>query len=385
MKKMFGKFYFAAACLLVMAACDSSDGKTLNETAKSRISLTRLFPELNFSRPIWMVQQPDGGSEWYILEQSGGVHHIDADSGKKNPILKLEQFYDISDCGECGLLGMAFHPDFKTNGFIYLSFTEGSGDKLTSYVARFRSADKGLSFAFNAGAPERTDILKVAQPYTNHNGGHIAFGPDRFLYIGLGDGGSANDPPNHGQDKSTLLGSMLRLRDDGSPAPGNLAQKDGALPEIYAYGLRNPWRWSFDRKTGDLWAGDVGQNLYEEVDIVRNGLNYGWRCYEGFHRTENACGETGPLEPPVAEYGRKEGVSITGGYVYRGKAIADLAGAYIFGDYGSGRIWALRPESKGDYKRELLLESGLNISSFAEDHTGELYVIDHGGGLFKIQ
>ncbi len=378
---MFGKFHFAAACLLVLAACGSSNGKTEN-SPQSKINLSRVFPKLDFSHPILMLQQP-AGDDWYVLEQSGAIYRANADSANKNLMLDLEQFYDISSCGECGLLGMAFHPDFKTNGFIYLSFTEGSGDALTSYVARFRSTDKGLSFAFNAGKPERTDILKVAQPYTNHNGGHIAFGPDGLLYFGLGDGGSGNDPQNHGQDTSTLLGSMLRLRDDGSAAPGN--KVPAGRPEIYAWGLRNPWRWSFDRKTGELWAGDVGQNLYEEVDIIRNGLNYGWRCYEGFHRTVNACGETGSLEPPVAEYGREEGVSITGGYVYRGAAMPGLGGAYIFGDYGSGRIWALHPRKDGDYERVLLLASGLNISSFAEDHAGELYVIDHaGGGVFKI-
>jgi glucose/arabinose dehydrogenase len=378
-EKMFGKFYFAV-CLLMLAACGSSDGKPVNNP-QSKINLSPVFPELDFSRPILMLQKP-AGDDWYVLEQSGPIYRIDARTQERSLLLNLNQFYDISSCNECGLLGMAFHPEFAKNGLIYLSFTEGSENALISYVARFRSADGGLSFAFKAGVPERKNILQLAQPYSNHNGGHIAFGPDGFLYFGLGDGGSGNDPRNHGQDAATLLGSMLRLRDDGSAAPGNKVSI--GRPEIYAWGLRNPWRWSFDRKTGELWAGDVGQNLYEEVDIIRNGLNYGWRCYEGFHRTENACGETGPLEPPVAEYGREEGVSITGGYVYRGAALPDLEGVYIFGDYGSGRIWGLYPKKDGDYERVLLLASGLNISSFAEDHAGELYVIDHGGDPFKI-
>jgi glucose/arabinose dehydrogenase len=377
---MSGKFYAIVTCLLLLTSCDSLNGRT-HDRPPSHVNLSRLFPELSFSQPLWMIQKPGADNEWYVLEQPGSIYHIDTRSQGKSLLLNLQQFYDISSCGECGLLGMAFHPDFNINGFIYLSFTEGSGDSLNSYIARFRSTDGGSSFAFKAGVPERTDIFKIAQPYSNHNGGHIAFGPDGFLYFGLGDGGWGDDPQKHGQNTSTLLGSMLRLRDDGSPAPGN---KAGGRPEIYAYGLRNPWRWSFDRKTGALWAGDVGQNLYEEVDIVRNGLNYGWRCYEGFHRTTNPCPDLKTHEPPVAEYGRKEGISITGGYVYRGAAMPDLEGAYIFGDYGSGRIWALHPKTHGTYERKLLLESGLNIASFAEDHAGELYVVDHGGKLFKI-
>ncbi len=377
---MPGKFHAAVVCLLLLTACDSLNGRT-SDRPQSVISLSRVFPESNFAKPLWMAQQPGDNDTWYVLEQTGSIYRVDTRTTGKSLLLNLKQFYDISTCNECGLLGMAFHPDFNTNGFIYLSFTEGPDDSLISYVARFRSADGGLSFASSSGVPERTDILKLAQPYSNHNGGHIAFGPDGFLYVGLGDGGWGDDPRNHGQDTSTLLGSMLRLRDDGSAAPGN---KAGGQPEIYAFGLRNPWRWSFDRKTGALWAGDVGQNLYEEVDIVRNGLNYGWRCYEGFHRTKNQCPELETHEPPVAEYGRTEGISITGGYVYRGQAMPALEGAYIFGDYGSGRIWGLYPAADGSYERKLLLQSGRSISSFAEDHAGELYVIDHGGELFKI-
>lgn len=376
---MPGRFYLAAVCLL-LASCDSLDGRTYDDP-QAQISLLPVFPEMVFTRPIWMLQKPGNDSNWYVLEQPGSIYRIDARTQVKTLLLNLGQFYNISNCSECGLLGMAFHPDFAANGFIYLSFTEGSGDSLTSYIARFRSPDGGRSFAFTGGVPERTNIFQVTQPYSNHNGGHIAFGPDGFLYFGLGDGGSANDPMNHGQNTSTLLGSMLRLRDDGSAAPGN---KVNGRAEIYAYGLRNPWRWSFDRDTGELWAGDVGQYLYEEVDIIRNGLNYGWRCHEGFHRTENACPEIAPAEPPVAEYGREEGISITGGYVYRGSTLTALRGAYIFGDFGSGRIWGLYKKADGKYERTLLLASGLNISSFAEDQAGELYVVDYNGSLFRI-
>lgn len=372
--------FYLAACLLALISCDSLDSRT-HDSPKAQINLLRVFPELVFSRPVLMLQLPGDASDWYVVEQSGSIYRADMRTEAKSLLLNLEQFYNISSCSECGLLGMAFHPDFAANGFIYLSFTEGSGSSLTSYVARFRSPDGGLSFAFNSGVPERTNILQVAQPYSNHNGGHIAFGPDGFLYFGLGDGGSANDPVNHGQDTSTLLGSMLRLRDDGSAAPGN---KAGGHAEIYAYGLRNPWRWSFDRTTGALWAGDVGQYLYEEINIIHNGLNYGWRCYEGLHQTTNECAGIGLLEPPVVEYAHNEGISVTGGYVYRGDRVTAISGAYIFGDFGSGLIWGLYPKTDGNYERRLLLASELNISSFAEDHAGELYVVDYNGYLFKI-
>lgn len=277
---------------------------------------------------------------------------------------------------------MAFDPDFVNNGYIYLSFVEGAGNDLTSRVSRFISTDNGNTLKLSGNSLDRFDLISVTQPFDIHNGGHIAFGPDGYLYIGLGDGGPANDTQNNAQNITNHLGSMLRITNTGEPAPDNGIP--GALPEIFAYGLRNPWRWSFDRVTGELWLGDVGQSALEEINIIERGGNYGWRCYEGDRRTSNSCTTTGPYVAPIATYGRTDGISITGGYVYRGSALPALYGAYIFGDFGSGRIWALFKNNDGSYRRELLLASGRSIASFAEDRDGELFVLDHTGGIYKI-
>jgi glucose/arabinose dehydrogenase len=353
------------------------------------IRLERILPNPSFLQPLLILQHPDDDDIFYVVQKNGVIWRTDVDTGTRAEMIDLRDHYDVSTCGECGLLGMAFHPDFAGNGFIYLSFMEGPDDYLTSYVARFRSADNGESLE---GAPlERLDIFSVEQPFTNHNGGHIAFDADGLLYLGLGDGGSSNDPQANGQDLSTVLGKMLRLvadgtSADGDPAPGNILAAEGD-PRIFAYGLRNPWRFSFDRQTGDLWLGDVGQNAYEEVDIVVNGGNYGWRCREGLHATPGIGSCTpagGSAIDPVAEYGHNEGQSITGGYVYRGTGLGDdYQGVYIFGDYVSGRIWGLFPEGPG-YDRVELLKSNINISSFGEDRDGELYVVDYGGRIYRI-
>jgi len=228
----------------------------------------------------------------------------------------------------------------------------------------------------------------VDQPFLNHNGGQIAFGPDGLLYVGLGDGGSGGDPLGHAQDTSTLLGSILRIDvDRGTPyavPPDNPFAAGGGRPEIFAWGLRNPWRWSFDRETGELWCGDVGQNRWEEVDRIRRGGNYGWNVREGAHCFASAeCDSAGLIEP-VAEYSHDEGCSITGGYVYRGATLPQISGAYVYGDFCSGRIWGLFSAGGGALAPRLLAESGLQISSFAEDHDGELYVVDYGGGIHRL-
>jgi glucose/arabinose dehydrogenase len=337
---------------------------------------------------VGLLPNPINGETWYLLEQRGQIFRLDTETSGIDLLVDLSGFYQLSTCNECGLLGMAFHPDFDDNGIIYLSFTENVAGDMVSFVSAFISPDEGQSLAVDSDRDlVRADLIEVEQPYSNHNGGHIAFGPDGFLYFGLGDGGSANDPDNNAQDTSTPLGSMLRVTDDGDPAPGNPFISDpGADPRIYAYGLRNPWRWSFDRQTGELWAGDVGQSRYEEINIIVNGGNYGWRCREGFHETTNVCTTSGPYIDPVAEYGHDEGISVTGGYVYRGSAIAELDGVYLFGDYGSGNIWGLFPQAGGNnYERRLLLDSDLSISSFAEDADGEPIVLDYGGGgLYRI-
>ncbi len=380
---------------LILTACGGSGGNSDNTVVgllerpsnstclafegSGEVELTAVAPSLTFTAPLLMLPHPDLAGIFYVVEQGGTVYRVNLANDSRTKLVDLTDFYALSDCSECGLLGMAFDPAFATNGYLYLSFTQGSG--VTSYVARFESTDNGLSLRGDgAGGLDRTNLLEQPQPYSNHNGGHIAFGPDGLLYVGLGDGGSGNDPGNRAQDLSTRLGKMLRYNTDGSPASNGVS---GSVPEIYAYGLRNPWRWSFDRSTGALWAGDVGQSAFEEIDIITQGGNYGWRCYEGFERTSNSCSASGPFIDPVHAYGRSDGISVTGGYVYRGSNIPALQGAYLFSDYGSGTLWALERQSDDSYQRRTLLETGRNVASFGQDNQGELYLVTTTG-LFRI-
>ncbi|MES9993160.1 MAG: PQQ-dependent sugar dehydrogenase, partial [Candidatus Thiodiazotropha sp.] len=295
----------------------------------STLQLSLPYPSLPSLSPlVGLFQVPGDNSEWYAVRQTGQVVRFDNDPG----VSATQVFIDISDRvdygGEKGLLGMAFHPDYASNGFVYLSYTASPGSGLESRISRY-----SLDLDTQALDPDSEQILlTVSQPFSNHNGGHIAFGPDGLLYIGLGDGGSGGDPQGHGQNTATLLGSMLRI-DVGAglgsytiPADNPFVSAGGAA-EIYAYGLRNPWRWSFDRQTGELWLGDVGQNAYEEIDIIYSGGNYGWNLMEGSHCYPSSanCDATG-LTLPVAEYDHSQGISVTGGYVYRGSAMPQMQG-----------------------------------------------------------
>ena len=332
--------------------------------------------------PLMMVQPP-GDDRMFVIEQFGRIKII------KDGKLRAEPFLDIRskivklhhDFDERGLLGIAFHPDFTSNGYIYVHYTAtgpNSSTPLISHTARFTTNNGGDSFD---PASEFT-VLTVDQPYTNHNGGKIGFGTDGYLYIGLGDGGSGGDPQNHAQNTNDLLGAMLRIDvDSGSPyaiPADNPFAGGGGRAEIYAWGLRNPWRWSFDQFTDALWLGDVGQSSWEEVDIIVNGGNYGWRCYEGTHAyNTSGCAPASNYIMPVAEYGRTEGASITGGYVYRGTAIPALTGVYVFTDFSSGTIWGLFPTGTGDYRRDTLIPTtGSGIAAMAQGNDGELYLLN---------
>ena len=361
------------------------------------VTLEPAFPGLEFDRMVLLTYPDDGSGRLFVVLQSGRIVVFENDPG---PFGKLragsesaETFLDIrervNDSGnEEGLLGLAFDPAFAENGYFYVNYT-ASGPRRT-VVSRF---------SVDAGDPNRADagselvFLEVAQPYRNHNGGHVAFGPDGMLYVGLGDGGSSGDPRGNGQDTSTLLGSILRI-DVGSldetggyaaPPDNPFAGGDGtARPEIWAYGLRNPWRFSFDRETGDLWAADVGQNRYEEIDLVRPGRNYGWNVMEGSKCFRPTNCDTRGLEMPVAEYGREGGCSVTGGYVYRGRRLPTLYGAYLFADFCSGKIWALRHDGSAVTEQMLIADTGLSISSFGEDASGEVYVLTFEGAVYRF-
>lgn len=357
---------------------------------EGEIALQRVFPNLSFAQPVLALQAPGNGAWWYVVEKTGRIYRFDArDPGTAQKDLVLDLSGRVNPVGEGGLLGMAFHPDFPNTSEVYLSYTAGDHNtgQFESRIARFTSGDEGASI----DPASEVNVLTVHQPYTNHNGGNIAFGADGMLYIGLGDGGNGGDPQDNAQNPDNLLGAMLRIDVRSTPyaiPADNPFAAGGGLPEVYAYGLRNPWRWSFDRNDGaTLWAGDVGQGSWEEIDLIERGGNYGWRCYEGnaeYNLTD--CQGPDAYDFPVTVYGRDEGGSrsVTGGYVYRGSGIAFLGGTYVFGDFASGWLWGLSQDG-GSWQRSKLLESGLAISSFAEDATGELYVIDYGGGaLYRL-
>lgn len=357
------------------------------------VALERVYDSVSERGGIFLMQAPGDGSRWFLGDQDGRVWVFDDD-----PSATRTEWIDIADRletgSEAGLLGMAFHPDYAKNGEVYLSYTgeNTSSDRgpFESRVSRFLTTDGGLTLD-----PDTEDVVfRVTQPYTNHNGGRIAFGPDGYLYLGLGDGGSAGDPDDNGQDPSTVLGAMLRIDVDdpgskerpyGIPADNPFATSGGA-PEVYAWGLRNPWGWSFDRDSGTLWAGDVGQGAWEEVSIVELGGNYGWNHKEG-----SECYAVDPCDDPtyidpVAEYSHAEGLSITGGFVYRGEAIPGLSGQFLYGDYISGNLWSVGfDDATGKPEVTLLLAStGRAITAFGQDQQGELYVVDFAGSIWKV-
>lgn len=333
-------------------------------------------------RPIWATFAPGEPNRMYILEQSGTIRIVE--SGKLTPKPFIDLSSKISCCGERGLLGMAFHPNYAQNHTFFLNYTNPSGNTV---VSRFSKPD--LS--------SEEILITIKQPYSNHNGGMIGFGPDGYLYIGMGDGGSGGDPQNNAQNLNSLLGKILRIDVDSSkkpygiPATNPFIKNDKARPEIWAYGVRNPWRFSFDRQTGDLWMGDVGQNKLEEINVQpsssKGGENYGWRRLEGnkCYNPDN-CDVSKMTDTvlPVITYDHSEGVSVTGGYLYRGKANPNWVGKYIYGDFGSSRIW-VASKVGNSWKAKDLGKTGLGISSFAEDLAGELYVLDYGSGtVYKL-
>ena len=347
------------------------------------------FPGIELDRMVLLTHASDDTGRLFVVLQPGRIVVFENDPGVESTHTFLDIRERVSDAGnEEGLLGLAFDPAYVENGYFYVYYSAARPRR--SVISRF---------SVSPGDPNRADpgsemvFMEVEQPYSNHNGGHLVFGPDGMLYVGLGDGGAAGDPQGNGQDTSTLLGSILRidvsrLDDLGAyavPEDNPFAGRGGAARgEIWAYGLRNPWRFSFDRETGTLWAADVGQNLYEEIDIIRPGLNYGWNVMEGAHCfRQQGCDARG-LTMPVAEYGRDGGCSVTGGHVYRGRRIPSLYGAYLYGDFCSGKIWALRHDGAAVTEHMEIADTGLSISSFGEDASGEVYVLTFEGVIYRF-
>ena len=368
--------------VLVLLATLSSSGLS------QEIILDYQFVKSGFSLPLYVTNAGDGSNRLFVVEQRGRIRILDADRN-----LLPTDFLNLGATGlnrvnqtgnERGLLGLAFHPDYAENGRFFVSYTSGvPATDGSSIIAEYH-----VSSDPNVAEPTETVILgPISQPYQNHNGGHLAFGLDGYLYIGLGDGGSSGDPQNNGQNINTLLGKILRIDVDSNP-PGYAIPSDnpfaGEIPgsdEIYAYGLRNPWRFSFDRQDGRLFCGDVGQGSYEEIDLIEKGDNLGWRIMEGLHcfNPSTGCDMTG-LKLPITEYGRGLGYSVTGGYVYRGSLYPDLSGLYLFADYGTGWIWTLQENPPGTWEVTESLNTPLNISSFGEDESGELFITGYSTG-----
>ncbi len=361
----------------------------LNIFAFAQFSVQQAFPNLTFSSPVDI--QNCGDERLFVVERVGRIK-VFANNPSTN---SFKTFLDITDRvssgGEMGLLGLAFHPDYAQNGYLYVNYTVSSPTRATR-ISRFKittnpdSADKNSELI----------LLTYNQPYSNHNGGQVTFGPDGYLYIAAGDGGSGGDPQNNGQNKSVLLGKILRIDVDttagtqlyGIPSDNPFANNtQGWREEIFSYGMRNPWRFSFDYETGKIWCGDVGQSAREEIDIIINGGNYGWRCYEGnLTYNTSGCGAASDYIFPVFDYPRTEGYSVTGGFVYRGPGVPELWGKYIYGDYGSTHIWSLAYDGINPaVNTKIINNSGIAISSFGVDKYNELYLADLSGGkIWKL-
>lgn len=384
-------------CFIATAAI-AADGV---DESPMPVKIEPAFPKLKFERPIVLTHAGDGTNRVFVVGQLGTIHVFPNDPGTA----KSKTFLDISKRvvykdkeNEQGLLGLALHPKFKENGYFYCYYST-TDQQFTTVVSRFRVSSDDPD---RADPTSEQELLRVPQPYWNHKGGTICFGPDGYLYIVLGDGGSGNDPHNNGQNLKTLLGSILRIDVDhhgdgkayGIPKDNPFANAgDKAKPEIFAYGLRNVWRMSFDRQTGKLWAADVGQDTWEEIDLIVNGGNYGWNLREGLHvfvpkggKAKPEADKTPGLIDPIWEYHHDIGKSITGGHVYRGSKVPELVGHYVYADYVTGKIWALKyDEAQKKVVANRPITGNIRpVFSFGEDEPGEVYFLTDAGTIQRF-
>jgi glucose/arabinose dehydrogenase len=402
---MYKNYLHRTVCLVIMligvaVTCSAFSSSALAQASSSKrikLKAVQTFKNLKIARPLLLTHPGDGSDRIFVIEQVGRVVWFDNNSATK----KLHVALDFSQRtgyikNEEGLMGIAFHPDIKKNKQVFLHYTAKRGNE--NVLSRFKMNDDLTGID-----PKSEQILfTLKQPYWNHNGGMIQFGKDGFLYIALGDGGSRDDPKNNGQNKKTWFGAMLRIDVDVPynkskpytiPKDNPFADGKKGAPEIFAYGLRNVWRFSIDRKTGRVWAGDVGQDLWEEINLIESGGNYGWPVMEGNHKFTKKNGDSPRAKPgekmigPVVEHNHASAKSITGGYVYRGKTIPALNGAYIYGDYQTGLMWYLTdlPTKAGDVSsKPKYIGNVSEIASFGEDRDGEIYVISLKGKIYKI-
>lgn len=400
--RRFKTLYVFGFVLLVMSCDFSKAGNTKNSgknsgssvstsPASGKYSLFVAFPNLSFEQPVELTSPDDNTDRIFVIAQKGIIHVLPNKPDVKKSTVFLDIANKVESGGEKGLLGLAFHPDYKNNGFFYVNYTRGN--PLETVISRFKVSASDPNVA---DPKSEVVLLTYRQPYDNHNGGKVAFGNDGYLYIAAGDGGSGGDPGNRAQNRKELLGKILRI-DVNKPAGNHpysipadnpfKENKEGFREEIYAYGMRNPWRFSFDHPTGALWAGDVGQNKIEEVDIIENGGNYGWHIMEADECFESDnCDKKGLIEPIWSYHqGSETGHSVTGGYVCHDKNLPELNGKYIFGDFVSGNIWALTYAGKKAVKNELLTRLSDGLSSFGQDSNSNLYVLAYGEGkIYKI-
>lgn len=364
---------------------------TTRETAPdpTKITLEEVVSGLRY--PIYVTNAGDGSGRLFVVQQTGQIYIVQEDDTLlETPFIDLSGVVSqdiLSGYSERGLLGLAFHPNYAENGFFYVNYTDRGGD---THVARYQvSADN----ADVADPESEVTLLTLDQPYPNHNGGQLAFGHDGYLYIAVGDGGAANDPLATGQKPSDWFGSILRLDVDNGdpyavPEDNPFSTNEGFAPEVWAYGLRNPWRFSFDRVTGDLYIADVGQNMWEEINFQPadsvGGENYGWNSYEASQPFATSAVPEGMIYP-IAEYQHSGGdCSVTGGYVYRGANIPELEGVYVFSDYCTGRTWGTYRDTNGDWQTNVLMNLQRQVSSLGEDESGELYVVAYKGSLLRF-
>ena len=389
MKLLHFKPLFLLPFLFAFCSDSPSDNGNNNPGITGKYQVKSAFPNLSFTRPVDLQHAGDHSNRIFVAEQSGVISVFPNDPTATTKTVFLDIRSKVDDAGnEEGLLGLAFHPDYKTNGYFYVNYTASNPDR--TVISRFKASSQ----ADKADATSELVILTFDQPYSNHNGGQVSFGPDGYLYIAVGDGGSGGDPHDNGQNRSTLLGKILRIDVNkqengmqyGIPGDNPFAKNtSGYREEIYAYGLRNPWRLSFDAENGWLWTGDVGQNAYEEIDVIMKGGNYGWNTMEGNHCYEpsSGCDRSG-LKIPIHEYNRDAGISITGGFVYRGASLTELKGKYIYADYATRRIWALDHTDMNKPINTELIQADFNISSFGVDQNNELYLCGFDGKIYKL-
>jgi len=392
MKKTFTIIGICSFIFLLAFSCKEAEDSptTTTPTAPTTVVVTppvtvayqavEAFPKLSFNSPVDFTLANDGSNRLFVVEQRGVIQTFENNANAETKSVFLDLMSRVSSGGEMGLLGLAFHPDFKNNGLFFVNYTRNSPRRQT-VISRFKANGQ------TADPSSEAILLTFDQPYTNHKGGQISFGGDGFLYIATGDGGSSGDPQNYAQNRASLLGKMLRI-DVNTTNKGNYgipkdnpytANTQGFSEEIFAFGLRNPWRFSFDSVTKDLWTGDVGQNKVEEIDIITKGGNYGWKVKEGNDCYSGDCSRADLIAPVWSYINGAEGRSVTGGVVYRGKKFADLVGKYFCGDYISGKIWVLTYDGKTVTKNEVITNVGA-VSAFGQDANGEIYILNYSSG-----